>query len=228
MKKFTAIKKITKKIVSLGFLSFALFFNSCMTLQRDVSISAESLKDDGFSQEVTESLVKIDAMLLLEPSKDFTQDLQKIITKIEKKLPTLELEKNISSRLYALNGRAHLLLGSRDDARKMYNQSIRLNPDDAEALLLGYRISVLKNLSEKQRQLQNPVLLIELARNAYSSFKYEEAVGLFDSAFLDLPDFYKSSYAKVRHDAWQKKDLDFTNVSTQNHLSKKVLQFQIC
>jgi len=99
-------------------------------------------------------------------------------------------EKRTASRLYALLGRAYFIGGNSAEAKKCYEQAVRRYADDSEAIVLGHRLGIVNLKEALSLRSGDGVLVLESALRAYKAGKYDEAAGLFDTAFLLPPPFF--------------------------------------
>ncbi|QNL97642.1 M48 family metallopeptidase [Treponema sp. Marseille-Q4132] len=206
-----------KKLIIIIFAAFTLALVSCMTFQKDVLVSSDETTDGGFSLSMQSRLVPLDAAFFSGDNPEtYAAERAHIISEIQKRLAFPELEKRTASRLYALLGRAYFIGGNTNEARKCYDQAVRRYADDSEAIVLGHRLGIVNLKEALSLRSGDGVLVLESALGAYKAGKYDEAAGLFDTAFLLLAPFYKSAYSPLREKAWRLKDA----VSGDKALSK--------
>ena len=196
-----------RKLIIIIFAAFTLALVSCMTFQKDVLVSSDETTDGGFSLSMQSRLVPLDAAFFSGDSPEtYAAERAHIISEIQKRLAFPELEKRTASRLYALLGRAYFIGGNTNEARKCYDQAVRRYADDSEAIVLGHRLGIVNLKEALSLRSGDGVLVLESALRAYKAGKYDEAAGLFDTAFLLLAPFYKSAYSPLREKAWRLKD----------------------
>ena len=206
-----------KKLIIIIFAAFTFALVSCMTFQKDVLVSSDETTDGGFSLSMQSRLVPLDAAFFSGDSPEtYAAERAHIISEIQKRLAFPELEKRTASRLYALLGRAYFIGGNTNEARKCYDQAVRRYADDSEAIVLGHRLGIVNLKEALSLRSGDGVLVLESALSAYKAGRYDEAAGLFDTAFLLLAPFYKSAYSPLREKAWRLKDA----VSDDKALSK--------
>ena len=64
-------------------------------------------------------------------------------------------------------------------------------------------------------------LVLENAVANYRSGKYMEAAADFDSAFIDLPEYYRAAYGEIRARAWELRNVSASAGSNTNALLQK-------
>ncbi|MBP3710235.1 MAG: hypothetical protein J6I73_07540 [Treponema sp.] len=196
-----------KKLLIVNIVVAAVFFSSCMTLQRDVFVSGDDIADDGFSVEMQSRLAVVDAAFFAgNDMRQMASDCSRIIADIEKKLAIPELEKRVASRLYALAGRAYLLSGRKDMAQKYHAESQKRNASDSELFVLGRRLGNAGFENALAARGDDGILVLESALAAYSASQFADAAAKFDTAFLLLAPFYKTAYEPLRDASWNLKD----------------------
>ena len=196
-----------KKLTIIVFAAVSIFFVSCMTFQKDVLVSSDETADGGFSLSMQARLAPLDAAFFGgDDAVNSAADRAHVISEIQKRLAVPELEKRTASRLYALQGRAYFIGGNSSEAKKCYEQAVRRYRDDSEAIVLGHRLGIVNLKEALSLRSGDGVLVLESALDAYKAGRYDEAAGLFDTAFLLLAPFYKSAYSPLREKAWRLKD----------------------
>ena len=196
-----------KKLIIIIFAAFSFALVSCMTFQKDVLVSSDETVDGGFSLSMQARLASLDAAFFSgDNAANYASERAHIISEIQKRLAFPELEKRAASRLYALLGRAYFIGGNSNEAKKCYEQAARRYADDSEAIVLGHRLGIINLKEALSLRSGDGVLVLESALDAYRAGRYDEAAGLFDTAFLLLAPFYKSAYSPLREKAWRLKD----------------------
>ena len=206
-----------KKLLIIGFAVFSLAFASCMTFQKDILVSSDETTDGGFPLSMQSRLAPLDAAFFSgDDAVNSAAERTYIISEIQKRLVFPEPEKRTASRLYALLGRAYFIGGNSSEAKKCYDQALRRYADDSEAIVLGHRLGIVNLKEALSLRSGNGILVLESALGAYKAGRYDDAAGLFDTAFLLLAPFYKSAYSPLREKAWRLKD----SVSDDRELAK--------
>ena len=196
-----------KKLIIIAFAALSFALVSCMTFQKDVLVSSDETVDGGFSLSMQARLASLDAAFFSgDNAANYASERAHIISEIQKRLAFPELEKRTASRLYALLGRAYFIGGNSNEAKKCYEQAARRYADDSEAIVLGHRLGIINLKEALSLRSGDGVLVLESALDAYKAGRYDEAAGLFDTAFLLLAPFYKSAYSPLREKAWRLKD----------------------
>ncbi|ERF60959.1 putative lipoprotein [Treponema socranskii subsp. socranskii VPI DR56BR1116 = ATCC 35536] len=196
-----------KKLIIIVFAALSFALVSCMTFQKDVLVSSDETVDGGFSLSMQARLASLDAAFFSgDNAANYASERAHIISEIQKRLAFPELEKRAASRLYALLGRAYFIGGNSNEAKKCYEQAARRYADDSEAIVLGHRLGIINLKEALSLRSGDGVLVLESALDAYKAGRYDEAAGLFDTAFLLLAPFYKSAYSPLREKAWRLKD----------------------
>ena len=196
-----------KKLIIIVFAALSFALVSCMTFQKDVLVSSDETVDGGFSLSMQARLASLDAAFFSgDNAANYASERAHIISEIQKRLAFPELEKRAASRLYALLGRAYFIGGNSNEAKKCYEQAARRYADDSEAIVLGHRLGIINLKEALSLRSGDGVLVLESALDAYRAGRYDEAAGLFDTAFLLLAPFYKSAYSPLREKAWRLKD----------------------
>ena len=196
-----------KKLIIIVFAALSFALVSCMTFQKDVLVSSDETVDGGFSLSMQARLASLDAAFFSgDNAANYASERAHIISEIQKRLAFPELEKRAASRLYALVGRAYFIGGNSNEAKKCYEQAARRYADDSEAIVLGHRLGIINLKEALSLRSGDGVLVLESALDAYRAGRYDEASGLFDTAFLLLAPFYKSAYSPLREKAWRLKD----------------------
>lgn len=199
-----------KRVFFIGTVLTVLLFTalSCASFQRDVSISADSARDDGLASAAAVTVAKADAAALDGSPNAFASDLAKLISDIENQLNSSgRLDKALEGRLLALEGRAYLLRGNQANARKCYERAVTKAADDIQVIILANRLGQDVDLAVLAAgRDDNALLILEQAVSAYKDARYSDAAGLFDTAFLYLDDDYDAAYKVIRNKAWSLKD----------------------
>lgn len=217
-------KLVLNRIFICGILFTALFFSSCVSTQKDVSISAEDTQNAAMVIEFEKRLIKLDGEFVLNGKLSLEQknDASAICADIDKSLKTPMLDKVVESRLLALKGRTLLISGNKIDANKMYNQAKKKFSNDVQLAILGRRLGNTKNISTYKNQFESEAITIEAAIESFENGEYDIATGFFDSAFLASNGFYQNAYSAIRERAWNLKNIDSDNTNIAFWLASKI------
>lgn len=201
------MKKSIYFLISVSLLSF--FFFSCASLQKDVVMSTDSFIENEDVDFLEEQYTQYDAKVLLEgkitPESKLYMELDNLEKDIDATIAASGGNKILLSRLNALNGLTNLLQGKKQKAKSFYAKSIEANKGDSYTAILGFRLGEVKDLGDENiisGSNQSALLVLEQGLTNYSKGEYSDCVAKLDSAFINLPDFYRTSYDKVRQNAW--------------------------
>lgn len=190
-------------------LVFALSFQSCATLQKDIVMSTDSYIENDDIAFLEEKYTKYDAVSILGGRITVDTDIYKEIDSLEKEIEaTIKasgVNKILDSRLYALDGLANLLQGKKQKAKTLYTKSLEENKGDSYTIVLGSRLGEIESLEDENvisGSNQSVILLLEQGLIAYRNGEYTDCVAKLDSAFIDLPEYYRTSYSEIRQNAW--------------------------
>lgn len=216
------MKGIKKYLAALCVL-LPLLFASCLSLQQDIIIFSDEDEESFLLFE--EQLVNLDARYYsgTEVKRVFEADINTFITDIQDQINQMGMNNAVLCRLYALQGRAYVLLGNTRKARDCYNNSVKTFKGDAESIVLASRLGLVDDLENPNVVSgcnNKPLLVLERALQAFDAKLYRQSVALFDTAFIDLDEFYKDAYWELRNVAWNLKDLD---VITKNPVIIEIL-----
>ncbi|MCR5605949.1 MAG: hypothetical protein K6F69_03925 [Treponema sp.] len=206
MKKFLLVK------VFYVILIVTTFF-SCSSLQ-DVSMSVELTAQSEDIHRIEGKYVLLDANRLLGKDKTSEYDtaIKDLIADIDTVLDVPGLQSASSSRLQALKGLAYLLKGNKGKASDRYKASIAEYKGDAQGIILGRRLGL--SSEEIEKACDTPALLeLQIAIEKFESNDFMNSVAKFDSAFLELPSYYKDAYLPVRDEAWRLRLIDTASKS---------------
>lgn len=204
-----------------------LLLPCCASMQRDVSISADSARDGEIASSAALELARLDAAVISGGKADSSR-LTSLIGSLEDRLSSPErLDKSLEARLTALEGRAWLLKGNRGNADKCYARAAAKDADDSEVIILGHRLGKIADLTPYiSGRDDNAPLMLEQALDSYKSRGYSDAAGQFDTAFLYLDDDYKKLFGGLRDEAWQLRGTGTADASIADLLSKKEITVQ--
>lgn len=210
-------KSAGKIFCSLVFSFISLIYFSCMSFQQDIVMSTDSQVQLEDILRIEEKLAVVDgANICNELTKDeLNLKCSEILTDIEDSIQRLGMNKAVLARLYALEGRVYLINGSKSKAKKNYRQSLESCKGDSQTIILGSRLGIIKDLNDETLVAgsnENALLILERSLNYYNENEFKKCVAEIESAFLLLPDFYKTAYLNVRNCAWQFRNIaEFTD-----------------
>jgi len=197
-----------KKIYIVTLVLYAVSLSSCMTMQRDIAIPFEQSEEEVVSAEMEARLATADAQSLQRDNiVNISPACTYIIQNIERTVTHLQPDKSITAHLTAIEGRAYLLMGDKEQAGICLEKAGKKNSGDIEVIILANRLGLLKDLDEQiVRYDNNELLILERAIDAYSDGRYADASSSFDIAFLSLKPFYRNAYQCLRNTSWMLKD----------------------
>lgn len=206
MKKFLLLK------VFYAIFIVTTFF-SCSSLQ-DVSMSVELTAQSDDIHKIEEKYVALDAQRLLSKDKTAEYDtaVKDLISDIDAVLDVPGLQSASASRLQALKGLVYLLKGNKGKAVDKYKASVAEYKGDAQGIVLGRRLGL--SSEEIEKACDTPALLeLQMAVENFEANNFNDSVAKFDSAFLELPSYYKDAYLPVRDEAWRLRLIDTASKS---------------
>ncbi len=187
----------------LFFVLCVSFFVGCSSLQENiVSIEQTSEADEIFS--IENRLAFIDSAYLLGSDVSEAKVLSAQIDEILKKKT---LEAASVARLYALKGRLLAILGENAKASQCLEKSQAAYKGDVQSYVLSMRLGLSSSDFVAATAEDESLLALEDAIKAYLSHLYLDSAAKFDSAFLNLPDFYGEAYKNVRDTAWSLREV---------------------
>ena len=196
------------KVKSLLFFLAGIFFVSCVSMQDDLIVNS-AYEGNALYDKYISRMVSFDGA-------QFRGELDKVavesfITEVEGVLDSNSLSRKERAFFTGIAGRCNLLLGRNSVAEDLSKTAISLQKGEPQALILSLRLlspsqrlSVLPDLS-MQSDSAYP-LQIEKALALFSVSDFSSALAAFDSAFINLPDYYRESYSYVRNLCWSLKD----------------------
>ena len=206
MKNFGTANALPHKTAFIFFILCvpALFF-SCATLQ-DVVVNFDGGVQFEDIRMIEEKLCRIDgASLMGEDAKKVTIECTKLLEEIDGVFAKGNAGTAESARLLALRGQVQLLSGAKARAQTSLKESKKRSRDDTAAAILAFRLGVVEKLdADAAANAQDKARLT--LENALFAYKYNDfltAAAYFDSAFIDLPEYYRTSYKELRARAWE-------------------------
>ncbi|MGP1459254.1 MAG: hypothetical protein ACTTKL_08080 [Treponema sp.] len=208
MKNFGKSSALPRKTAFIFFAGSILsLFASCATLQ-DVVVNFDGGAQFEDIRNIEEKLCKIDARAALTGdagSKQLNAECEKVLEDIDGVFAKGKAGKAESARLWALRGQAQLLSGAKARAQASLKEAKKLSRDDTAAAILAFRLGSIQklDLDSAQNAQDKARLTLENAVSAYKSGEFMTAAAYFDSAFIDLPEYYRSSYKELRARSWE-------------------------
>lgn len=206
---------------------FVLAFNlmSCATLQ-DVVVNFDGSAKFADIQNIEEKFAFIDAASVLNndiSSKEHTLKCSHLLEEIDAVFAKGQTGKAESARLWALRGHTQLLLGAKSKAAACYKESKKNYRDDIAAQTLSYRLGTIDKLdtSLAQSMQDKARFTLENAVTNYRDGKYTDAAAAFDSAFIELPEYYRAAYGELRKRAWDLRNVSGDSGSSMNAVLRK-------
>lgn len=201
--------RLFKNLLFISAAIFACLFSSCATLQKDVVMSTDSFIQNEDVDYLEEKYTQYDAMVILNgklsPESAVFSALDDLEKEIEDTIKISGTNRILVSRLYALEGLSYLLQGKKQKAKSFYVKSLETNKGDSYTVILGSRLGEIESLSDENvvsGSNQSALLVFEQGLSHYVKGEYTDCVAKLDSAFIELPDFYRSSYEEIRQNAW--------------------------
>lgn len=198
-----------------------ILFVSCVSMQDDLIVNS-AYEGNALYDKYISKMVSFDGA-------QFRGELDKaavesFITEVEGVLDSNSLSRKERAFFTGIAGRCNLLLGRNSVAEDLSKTAINLQKGEPQALILSLRLmspsqrlSVLPDLS-MQSDSAYP-LHLEKALALFSISDFSSALAAFDSAFINLPDYYREAYSYVRDLCWSLKD----GVKTQDSGVSKAL-----
>lgn len=191
-------------------LVVSLSLGGCASIQDDRMVSVD---DSTLAQSLAaleEAIVPLDG--------DEGQDRAGAIASARERVLSLQRlnvgDTVFQARLAAWSGRLYLAAGKRSEASRDYTAASRLFAFDGPTVILAARLEKDGEtaLARVEKALldgaDDPRLLAERARFAFSLGRFAEAVAGFDAAFPRLPPYYRDTYGPLRDRAWSLRDAD--------------------
>ncbi|MCQ2577970.1 MAG: hypothetical protein MJ176_05520 [Treponema sp.] len=193
----------------------AICLTSCASLQKDMIVSSDLFAQTEDIIELEEKLSALDASVLQDKNaylrKDFSSDCSALLSSINEQLQINGVQKETAARLYALAGRVYLLQNKKSKAQDYYKLSHNASKGDSQGIILGSRLGIVDNLNDENLisgASENSLIILERGLSQYKNANFTECVALLDTAFIDLPEFYREHYGPVRENAWRLKTID--------------------
>jgi len=193
----------------------AICLTSCASLQKDMIVSSDLFAQTEDITELEERLSALDAKVMQEKNaylqKDFSTESSALLASINEQLQINGVQKETAARLYALAGRVYLLQNKKSKAQDYYKLSYSASKGDSQGIILGNRLGLVDNLNDENLisgANENSLIILERGLTQYRNASFTECVALLDTAFIDLPDFYRENYGPIRENAWRLKTID--------------------
>lgn len=194
-----------------------LFLAGCATLQHDMIVSSDLFAQSEDILQLEETIANLDAISLEHDNthllEDFMKTAQELLEEIQVHFKKNAVQKELAARLYALSGRTCLLMNKKAKAQEYYKLSKNASKGDSQGIILGSRLGFVTNLEDENLLSganENGLIKLEIGLKYYREGKFSECAAMLDSAFIELPDFYKHAYSSIRENAWRMKDIDDT------------------
>ena len=222
--------KITMKIKSAILILGLVFFSSCTSMQRNVSITRGHTDSDNSLIEVEDLVVPLEARAGNTAGMQAEFDAARRVIR--------NLENNAQGDLYMLgrlsawSGRISLAEGRVNEASRLLTQSQNSAPGNLTAMILNIRLTTNPEerlaLIDRELSLINQFspgygeLHIERGRALMELNRFAEAAGAFDIAFAtEINEVYRESYVQSRNIAWEMRNTDTASVSTLSVISRE-------
>lgn len=201
--------KIKSFLLVSFFVSGAVLLSSCASLQKDVVMSTDSFIQSEDVDILEEKYTQFDGKIFLEgkvtSESPLYFELDSLDKEIESTIKASGMNKILVSRLYALEGLTNLLQGKKQRAKAFYSKSLETNKGDSYTVILGFRLGEVAALDDENivsGSNQSALLVLEQGLTHYSKGEYTDCVAKLDSAFIELPDYFRASYNDLRQNAW--------------------------
>ncbi len=206
------MKKTFYSIATFFLICYTFF--SCSSLQQDVVISTVPKNEISELENIEFRITHLDSKKLLCSATDYStltqinQTAQDILSDLSKLLNNKNLQQAAQSRLIALKGRLFEIQNKTQEATECYNLSNSIYKGDIQNQILGYRLSIIKNITDiNAHSSEKDLVLIEQAISYFKENNYSSSVAKFDEAFISCEDFYKDAYSTIRDIAWNNHSL---------------------
>lgn len=202
------MKKIkTALILASGAL--CLFFTGCASLQKDIVVTTDSLVQSEDVENIEKEFVFFDAKTVVDgafavDSAEYSE-IDVLIKEIDLCVENTGLNKPVVSRLYALRGLSLMMQGKKSKAKSFYEESYSMNKGDSYTYILGYRLGLVDSIEDENilsGSNEKVLLTLEQGLAYYKKGEYANCVAALDSAFLSLPEYYRTAYGEIRQNAW--------------------------
>lgn len=181
----------------------------CASLQRDIVLSTDSFIQNEDVEYLEEKFVQYDAIAIMNgkiaPESPVYLQLDILEKEIENTIKASGVNKILDSRLYALEGLANLLQNKKQKAKALYIKSLETNKGDSYTVILGSRLGEVASLEDENiisGSNESVLLVLEQGLSHYANGEYTDCVAKLDSAFIELPEYYREAYDEVRQNAW--------------------------
>jgi len=208
MKNFGTANALPHKTAFIFFAVCILaLFASCATLQ-DIVVNFDDSTQFEDIKTIEEKLCRIDAEAILmetNNSKELSVQCASLLEEIDGIFAKKHTGKAERARLWALRGIAQLLSGAKTRAQTSLKEAKKHSRDDSAAEILAFRLgnSSKLDLDAALNAQDKARLTLENAIFAYKTGEFMNAAAYFDSAFIDLPEYYRNSYKELRARAWE-------------------------
>lgn len=199
----------------------AALLTGCASIQKDVVRTTDSFVQDEDIVALEQRLALLDADNILTGSVSSNTSVyfesEALIKDIEYCITATGMNEPVTARLYAMEGLVYVLQGRSSKGKLLYNKSNEAGKGDSYTVILGFRLGLIESLVDENivsGSNQNALLELEQGLAYYRDGEYAKCVAGLDSAFINLPLFYKSAYSKIRQKAW---DLRNTTDVTDNN-----------
>lgn len=193
-----------KNVGKIVLLLASICFFSCSSLNEGI-VSVEQTAQSSDILALEELLAYEDAKYLLQEEATGAKD---IASAAEKLLGVPGLQKASEARLYAIKGRALLIIGQTSKALESFKKSMQAYKGDVQNYVLGCRLKVKCEPFVAASEDDEHIVALEDAILSFVAGLYLDAAAKFDAAFLTLPSFYADAYKNVRDKAWSLRAID--------------------
>lgn len=201
------MKKVTLYLSLLILCS--LVFIGCASLQKDVIVSTDSFIQSEDIEYLENKFVHFDAKRILNgrinPESPEYKELDDYEKEITNTIKASGVNKILVSRLYALEGLVNLAQGKKQRAKTLYQKSLETSKGDSYTIILGSRLDEVKSLEDENvisGSSESVLLILEQGLLHYEKGEYTDCVAKLDSAFIELPEYYREAYNDIRQNAW--------------------------
>ncbi len=201
---------MNKKVVYSALICFlSAMMIGCASLQRDIVLSTDSFIQNEDVEYLEKKFVQYDAAVIMNgkigPESSVYLELDELEKEIENTIKASGVNKILDSRLYALEGLANLLQNKKQKAKTLYAKSLETNKGDSYTVILGSRLGEITSLEDENiisGTNESVLLVLEQGLLHYSNGEYTDCVAKLDSAFIELPEYYRDAYDEIRQNAW--------------------------
>lgn len=216
------MKKLIYKFITLSVIMLSII--SCSTMQQDVVISTIPQENISEIENFEFRLAHLDAKNIITEDNDFTRkseikkNAEQLLSDLSKIINNINIQQSAQARLNAIKGRVYLIQENIESAKICYQLSESLYKGDIQNKILGYRLGIIKNISDiPVHSSDKEIILLEQAIIYFTEQNYAYSIAKFDEAFISCKSYNKEAYTLLRDYAWEKHSIE--NLNSNSNLA---------